>query len=530
MLYQRVIIFIFTTLFLVAGCSTPTLFKQTEGNVATIGDKIKKADSKSDADAKPEPPLIIKQGMYVDKTPISLEKRPTWLKSHIVLRGDQLPFSFYTKNVIGNSSNVLVHYQPGLNATALISLNYSGDIKGALDLLAAKTGYTYTVHGNNLIWDAIISKTFDIAFMPGAVDYMVGDAASASSSSGAGGTATTAGGISSDSQYSNLKGSLSVWKDLEATVKTLLSPQGTVMVSQATTTLTVNDKPTNVDLVSKYIVNLNKNLARQVLVKVQILEINLTSDFNYGIDWSIVKRGFLGTNFQLNANYGTPVSITPFVSTPQIGFNGMQTGLNGTPQIGLLQSDPTHLTGVNALIQALEQQGKVSVVSEPRVVCLNNQVSEINIVDKQGYAASVSSTTFSGGTGVPGGSSVTSTITPGLLETGLVLYVLPKILNGRVFLQVNATLSSKVSIDSFTSGSGPGSASIQTPHTTQKQFNQRSVIGSGDTLILAGFRQVNNQTGAMQLFGQQVLGGKAAQQTMIETVILITPMILHGFI
>jgi hypothetical protein len=65
---------------------------------------------------------------------------------------------------------------------------------------------------------------------------------------------------------------------------------------------------------------------------------------------------------------------------------------------------------------------------------------------------------------------------------------------------------------------------------TQKQFNQRSVIGSGDTLILAGFREVKNESGAMQLFNSQALGGKGAKQQIIETIVLITPIILHGFV
>ena len=67
------------------------------------------------------------------------------------------------------------------------------------------------------------------------------------------------------------------------------------------------------------------------------------------------------------------------------------------------------------------------------------------------------------------------------------------------------------------------------PVVTQQQFNQRSVIGTNETLILSGYRQVSNQTGAMQLLDSQALGGKAASQTNQETVVLISPIILHGY-
>jgi type II secretory pathway component GspD/PulD (secretin) len=312
----------------------------------------------------------------------------------------------------------------------------------------------------------------------------------------------------------------------------LLSPDGKVLVSQSTTTVTVRDRPTNMALIERYIRNLNKNLSRQVLVKIQVYEVTLNSAFNFGINWQVIKRGFLGTNFTLNADYGTPVSITPLSSTSAFSRSGYTVPVEGAngglPSLGALQADPNHITGVNLLVSALEQQGRVSVVSEPRVVCLNNQVSVINIVDKQGYAASVSSTALAGGSG-SGGSSVTSSITPGTIVTGLILYILPKIMGDKVYLQVNADLSSLIQIVPFTSGTGGSSpASIQVPHTSEKEFNQRSVIGSGDTMILSGYKQVQNQTGAMQLFGSQALGGKAASQANSEMVVLITPIIING--
>ena len=33
--------------------------------------------------------------------------------------------------------------------------------------MAAKTGYVYSVHRNSVYWQAFITRTFDIAFMPG---------------------------------------------------------------------------------------------------------------------------------------------------------------------------------------------------------------------------------------------------------------------------------------------------------------------------------------------------------------------------
>jgi type IVB pilus formation R64 PilN family outer membrane protein len=537
MISNRIILFFLILIVTLSSCNSP-VYNQAEGNVADVKQRIDESMQRSNESGKLPPSLVVNEGPYVDKTPINLQKQPTWLKNRIVLRGDQLPFSFYSRNIVGGAGrNVLTHYQVGLDESQKVSINYSGTVKGALDLLAAKSGYVYSVNGNSVYWQAFVTKIFDIAFMPGSSDYMMGKAAGGSgisnvSSGGSASSSTMVTAIiddSASSQYSNLKGTLSIWKDLEKTIKQLLSPNGTVMVSESTTSVTVRDRPTNVDLISKYIANLNNNLAKQVLVKVQVLDITLNNAFNYGINWQAVKFT-LGQQFQLNANYGTPISLStlnPFSTTTPL--NG--TGTPGLPTLGTVNINNSS-TGVTALINALTQQGKVSLVTEPRVVCLNNQVSVIRIVTQAGYLASVQTTSLSGSQ--TGGASITTQITPGNVVTGLTLYILPKIMGEKVFLQVNADLSTNNGIQtlSSTSGSTPSSGNtapvIQVPNVTQKQFNQRSVIATGDTLILSGFKQVGNQANAMQLLHSQELGGKAAVEQTVETIVLITPIILHG--
>lgn len=529
MIYKRIVLLLCIVAFFLTGCNSP-VYNQAEANVADVKIRQDEALKKSNDSGIPPPPLVVSEGLYVDKTPISLAKEPSWLKNRVVIRGDQLPFAYYSRTIAGPS--ILTNYQVGLEEKIPVSMNFSGTAKGALDMLAAKSGYVYTVNGGSVYWQAFVSKTFDIAFMPGSSDYMMGKSGSGGNiSSVASGGASGAVAVSAivddsaSSQYSSLKGTLSVWKDLESTIKQLLSPQGTVMVSESTSNVTVRDRPTNVALVGKYITNLNNNLTKQVLVKVQILDVQLENDFNYGINWDAVKRTLGDSNLFLNMNLGTPISVSqmpPFTGAVE-------------PQFGIKGSGVTQVT---ALINTLNQQGKTSLVTEPRVVCLNNQVCVMRIVSQVGYLASVQTTSLAGSS-TAGGASVTSQLTPGSVVTGLTLYVLPKILDGKVYLQVNADLSTNNGIQTISSTTGTTTSNsdgisdagsvIQVPNVTQKQFNQRSVINSGDTLILSGFRQINNRANAMQLLTSQALGGKAAQETTNETIVLITPIILHGF-
>ncbi len=538
---NRLFILCLSVLFTLTGCNSP-VYNQAEGNVVDVMQRSSAAKTHMAEALKPDPTLVINQGLYVDKTPINLARQPVWLRNRIILRGDQLPFSYYSRTVVsGGGRNILTHYQTGLDDKMVLSVSYAGTVKGALDLLAAKTGYVYTVNGTDVYWQAYVTKTFDIAFMPGSSDYMMGKAASNSQTGGgaASSTMNSSGGTSvtgtiddsASAQYSNLKGTLSVWKDLEASIKQLLSPEGRVVVSEATTSITVRDKSTNVNLIGRFINNVNNNLSKQVLVKVEVIQVTLENDFNFGINWNVVQHAINNGTYQLVSNNGAPIALT---SPTQLNLNQTLAGLNSTFADN---NGGNTASGIKSLVTALQQQGKVSVVTQPQVLCQNNQVSQIRIIDQLGYLASVQTTSLAGGAGTSGSASVTSQITPGAVVTGLTLYVLPKIMGNRVYLQINADLSNNLGLTTISSNGqtltqdstpAANTSAIQVPRIQQKQFNQRSVIASGDTLILAGFRQTSNTAGAQQLFDSQALGGKTAQQTNTETLVLITPIILRG--
>jgi hypothetical protein len=97
----------------------------------------------------------------------------------------------------------------------------------------------------------------------------------------------------------------------------------------------------------------------------------------------------------------------------------------------------------------------------------------------------------------------------------------------KIYIQINADLSTLIGIKEVGVG-GANGATMGLPEITEKHFNQRSMLSSGDTLILSGMRQTSNQANAQQFAQSQALGGKGAQQLNKETVVLITPMILSN--
>lgn len=459
--------------------------------------------------------------------------QPSWMNNNISMHGQNMPVSFWVNKIIG-PTGAAISYQDGMNQNLTLPFDYTGTVRGALDKLADDTGYSYTVDGNNVEWSEFVTKTFDVSFMPGAAQYNMGgqtNIAGANSNSSGTNTGSTGGGTSGSTatsnqmqsgQSSSFQGNLSVWNDLQNTIKAMLSKDGQVIVSQSTTTITVRDKPENVNQIADYLASMNKDLSRQVALQVQVLQITLNKAFSYGIDWNLVNQsvsmqgGLTGTapGQAVNTSLGGDLTSLGAIEPSQLGI-GMY---NGNPKI---------------MINALAQQGQVSTVTNPRVMTLNNQVAQIAITTQKTYLASSSVTnTMNVGT--------QSALTPGVVTTGFTLYVLPKIMDHDVFLQLTSELSNLDSLTQFSSTTGQNANSssnssssnqnnasfIEEPTVSSKSFNQRTMVPSGCTLVLAGYRQVANETNKYGPFGILPAGGMGAQQNTTEILVLITPVIV----
>jgi len=437
--------------------------------------------------------------------------RPAWMNQPVVMRGQNMPFSMVVNKVL-EPVKASTTYQDGVRQDMSLSFNYKGTVGGALDKLATMTGYAYTVEGSTVSWLNFVTKTFDVSFMPGASQYLMGEKSGGStlSSSGNSGGGSTMSGQTMTSQYSNLQGTLSVWADLEKTINTMLSKEGQVMVSQATTTITVRDHPENVRVIGEYLASMNKDLSREVSLQVQVLQLRLDKQFTYGINWNLVA-GRIG----ISGGLSQP-------GTTSLGNDLVNLGGIAATGIGFVSGKNT------ALLEALQAQGKLSIVTQPRVMTLNNQVAQIAITTQKTYLASQTATVTGGTTG-----AVQSSLTPGVVSTGFTLYVLPKIINNNIYLQLTSEFSNLDNLTTISGGSlvqgGTSSttpSSIQAPTVSSKSFNQRAMVPTGCTLVLSGFRQVTNETNKSSFFGFDPLGSRGAQQDDIETLVLITPTIV----
>jgi type IVB pilus formation R64 PilN family outer membrane protein len=499
-----------------SGCASNTAtYNARRSTIAMIKQRADRMAQKQVQDVKPTKSVETKKALYVDTTPINLTKHPAWLDRRITLHASQMPFSFFANEVIKGSA-VNVHFQNETDATAITSLSYTGTVKGALEKLAAMSGYNYRVKGNKLTWNRYVTRTFNVAFLPGGLNYTIGGKSGGSSSSGSSGgsggqTSTLLEGQSG--QFSNIKSkSISLWKDIEKAVKAIISKKtGQVSVSVASATITVTDTPQNVARVAEYIATINHEMLKEVLVKVSIITVELTDQSSSGIDWTVVRSAFGATDgFSFSGAWGNPLTLD---STADVAVTG-------------LSLQRTIWAGTKLLLKALNKQGHASLVTEPSIVTMNNQVAVVKIQEQKGYLAKVTNTSFADTTGGGGGNSVSSQITPGKVLTGLTLFVLPRVIGKRIYLQVSSNISQLLKITKISVKDGGDS--IQVPDLNSKKFNERALIKSGSTLILAGYRSVKNETSGIGLTPSHFLGGTGSRKTLSETIILITPMLMNG--
>jgi len=81
---------------------------------------------------------------------------------------------------------------------------------------------------------------------------------------------------------------VSFWKDVGANLANMISPKGSCSYNKIAGLITVTDNPVNLERIASYIDLVNKETAKQILVEVKILEITLSNEFSYGIDWNAV--------------------------------------------------------------------------------------------------------------------------------------------------------------------------------------------------------------------------------------------------
>ncbi len=231
---------------------------------------------------------------------------------------------------------------------------------------------------------------------------------------------STGGGGSGGNQNAgqitvNQQDEIKFWEELEKQIQTLMSKDGRLVVNRLSGTIQITDWYQRVDQIDQFLEKVHQALYRQVEIEVRIYEVNLNDNYSLGINWN--KINFYGTSGNIN--------LSNIITAPFGGF-AMKAA---TTAISFADGS------FDGVLEALQEQGDLRVVSQPRVVTLNNQPALIKVATDQPF---FTQTVTQGASGT--GNIVTEQANS--VTVGLVLSVTPQISeDGWVMLDVTPIIS-----------------------------------------------------------------------------------------
>lgn len=336
------------------------------------------------------------------------------------------------------------------------------------------------------------------------------------------------------------------WKTLVPALEMMTGKEGKVIVSPLSGVVVVRAMPDRQREVRAFLHHLTNGLERQVILEAKILEVQLSSGFQAGINWSAVTGNVQlnqlapsSTNGNFNTNgYSPTQTITTAGGTAnnigQLAPSLLPLMNTVQPFGGVFNAVISGGKGFNAILEALGTQGKVKVLSSPRVATLNNQTAVIKVGTDNIYVTNVQ--TNSGATGAIG-TTVINQPTPVLspLFSGVALDVTPAIgADGMVTLYVHPSVTSITTQPSiFTVGNQTYNLPLASSSVREVDTVVRAE--SGQVIVIGGLMKTDEHdthSGIPLLQDLPYLGYlfKSTQQTAIksELVVLIKPIVVEN--
>lgn len=210
------------------------------------------------------------------------------------------------------------------------------------------------------------------------------------------------------------------WTELKTSLETLIGNEDgrSIIVSPQAGLVTVKAFPNEIKAVKKFISDTQSHLRRQVILEAKIMEVTLNDDYQQGVRWDEVLGHIGSTDFSFGTNGG-------------IAGNAISASIGGVTGISFKNAD------FSGVINLLQTQGNVQVLSSPRITATNNQKAVIKVGEDEYFVTEVSSTTTTG---------TATTTTPEVELTpffsGIALDVTPQIdENGEVILHVHPSVT-----------------------------------------------------------------------------------------
>lgn len=421
----------------------------------------------------------------------------------IALRDTPLRDALYS---IAESVGLNLVLEKGVNPSLPLTITIKNVCaEDALSIILDAAGYFHKLRGNVLHVrerDTVLFEfgqpsvvqryTVDIGgdILGAAIESTRGFSESGGSGGGGGGTQDMTGLVKQE--ITSDQKAFDFWDAIEVSLREILNisterdanqsdpdrQRSYFTLNRMTGTVSVTAPKNELDRVTLYFDALKRALKRQVIIEARVIEVNLTKGLQYGIDWNWLVDSDItisGNNFA-----GAIQSSSPNV------------------EVHIARGD------FEGLIRAIESQGKVRVLSNPRLNIMNGQTALLSVGQSQSFISQVISDVSTGDNPV-----ITYTTETASVLSGVMLGIVPYINeHGVISMTITPIISDLLSLEEKEIGSD--GTTISLPTVALRQLSTTVQVESGQTIVIGGLIQNRNKTdtNSVPFIGKLPLIGK----------------------
>ncbi len=397
-----------------------------------------------------------------------------------------------------------------------------------LDRIARQVDLRYEFNGDNLFIqpDVPYLRTYTIDYVNMSRDMSSTNTVATQISSTSGGGDSGGGGGGNNSTTDIISTSYHhYWETLVLNISSILGeendPQYTVIPNPEAGILSVRATAAQHREIQEFIDQAQERVLRQVLIRITIAEVQLSEDYQAGIDWSYLQAGSAALSIISATIVGAPVvgalgALKPFILQYQ-------------------DTDPNN-DRLQASVRLLDEFGNVRIMSSPQLMVLNNQTATLKVVENIVYFE-IESEAIAGVLGAQPVISVDTTAVT--VPVGIVMAVTPQISSiNTISLNVRPTISR---VSGFVNDPNPNQLLVpnqpvnQVPVIEIREMESMLILNDGQIGVLGGLMQdvsADSEQGYPWLSDVPGIGAAftttTKQYEKTELVIFIQPTIIKN--
>lgn len=292
-----------------------------------------------------------------------------------------------------------------------------------------------------------------------------------------------------------------------------------VTADEGTNSLIITASPKDYSTLMNLVISKLDIPRRQVYLEAVVMELSVNKNRNIGVS------GNLGGLFQLFGSDMTGFgAILPFATNTISSIAGAAGGLaggvisNSTVDFTLSDGSTASIPAVSAILNALQSDSDVNVLSTPSIQTLDNEEAQIQVGSE---------------VPIPSGTSVSSGVTTTTVareDTGIILKITPQISESDT---VKLKIAQEISNVQPTSSADAASAAVLGPTLTKRSVETVVVAQDKQTIVIGGLIEdkATVLTNKVPLLGDvPILGNlfknKSTTKEKTNIIVFITPYII----